>query len=111
MPGSNALTSRGLILFLSLSTSCLGREFWNGTKEGMSMPQLMKLFGAQLKPYSVMGSVREGMYTLSDLQPLCGGNFQVVFGFDTPKPNAAWFGKCLNLTKQQMQTVGSAIAC
>jgi hypothetical protein len=86
MSGPNAFVFKCLIVVLCLPFSCLAREYWGGTREGMSKAELVRLFGAHLKPYVANGKVDEWQYTLDALQPLCGGTFRVVFGFDRDRP-------------------------
>jgi hypothetical protein len=90
------VTSRLLILLLGLSVTCFGREFWNGTREGMSVAALTKLFGTHLKPF---GDPRERQYVLDEPQRFCGGDFRVDFGFDPYKPKKGLSSVTLELEK------------
>jgi len=59
----------------------------------MSKAQLTKLFGARLKEHPAF----DGVLRLDEPQPLCGGNFEVLFFFDPQKPKAGLVGESLEL--------------
>jgi hypothetical protein len=97
---------RCLILFVVLSSSCFSRDYWNGTKEGMSKDSLMKLYGKRLKPYSTRGPAYPlkpypdaSAYTTDSPETFCGGNFQPFFYFDEFKPKQGLLAVELQLEK------------
>lgn len=86
-----------------LSSSCFSRDYWNGTKEGMSKAALMKLYGKKLKPYSFRQPVKPDPesweYSIDTPEVFCGGNFDVVFTFDEYKPKRGLVAVQLELEK------------
>ncbi len=99
MQRCSTLALGGLLAVVSLSSPCFGREYWNGTREGMSRAELTRLFGAHLKPYAEMGQISESIYTLDAPQSFCGGDFQLIFGFDPSKPQRGLVWESLELAK------------
>lgn len=93
--------SRGLVVLLSISLTCLARQYWNGSREGMSRAELENLFREPLKPYSFYGQVRAGIYTIERPQTLCDRNFQLTFGFDEIKPKKGLVWESLVLEKAE----------
>jgi hypothetical protein len=82
---------RILTILLALATPCFGRDYWNGTKEGMSKAALMKLYGKRLKPYTYLYKPLKPYpeawaYTTETPESFCGGNFWPYFYFDENNP-------------------------
>jgi hypothetical protein len=72
------------LIFLVLSSACFGQELWNGTRYGMSVGELQKLFGSRLKP----DLRRPDIYSLTE--HFCRADFGVYFHFPVPDKGLDW---------------------